>query len=460
MADGTFLTHNKIRPGAYINVTAEPKTSGAASDRGIVVLPLATGWGEKFTKLNAGEDTLLKLGYDLTSNKLLLVKEAMKNASKVYVYRLDDGSDENKAKATIGDSSTLQVTAKYAGTRGNDIKISIGAAPGDDSGFIVETYLMDGDTAVLKDKQTVASAAGLADNDWVVFDKAGTLSATAGTSLTGGKDATVTNQQFTDFMSYIENIDYNTVAFPVALGESDAQQQQAALMDLVKTYITRMRETLGKKVQAVIPYYEDWGKNMDYEGIIQVLNGVKMADGTILDNAAATAWVAGCTAGANVNQSNTYKIYDGAQEAYPLLTDEEITDALGNGMFLFDGWDGNVKVEMDINSYHSFSASKPRGFSKNRVVRVMDSIANDIKTIFGAYYIGKVNNNADGRNLFKKEVIQYLENLQNIAAIQNFDSSADVIVEAGNELDQVICSCNVQPVDSMEKLYMTVTLSL
>lgn len=34
MAGGTFLTKNKVRPGAYVNIAAEAKTSGSISDRG------------------------------------------------------------------------------------------------------------------------------------------------------------------------------------------------------------------------------------------------------------------------------------------------------------------------------------------------------------------------------------------------------------------------------------------
>ena len=44
-----------------------------------------------------------------------------------------------------------------------------------------------------------------------------------------------------------------------------------------------------------------------------------MADGTEIDKVKATAWVAGTAAGAAVNESNTYKKYDGALEASPLL---------------------------------------------------------------------------------------------------------------------------------------------
>jgi hypothetical protein len=41
-------------------------------------------------------------------------------------------------------------------------------------------------------------------------------------------------------------------------------------------------------------------------------------------------------------------------------------------------------------------------------------------------------------------------------AIQNFDSTEDIDVLPGNEVDEVIVKLIIQPVDSMEKMYMTV----
>ena len=47
--------------------------------------------------------------------------------------------------------------------------------------------------------------------------------------------------------------------------------------------------------------------------------------------------------------------------------------------------------------------------------------------------------------------------LQEMNAIQEF-SADDVIVSAGDEIDSVIVTIGVKPVDAMEKLYMTVTV--
>lgn len=43
-------------------------------------------------------------------------------------------------------------------------------------------------------------------------------------------------------------------------------------------------------------------------------------------------------------------------------------------------------------------------------------------------------------------------------AIQNFDVS-DVVIVKGNDSDAVVVTANIQPVDSVEKIYITVNLS-
>ena len=48
--------------------------------------------------------------------------------------------------------------------------------------------------------------------------------------------------------------------------------------------------------------------------------------------------------------------------------------------------------------------------------------------------------------------------LQNMGAIKNFEA-ADVTVLPGDDIDSVVVDLNIEPVDAMEKLYMTVYVS-
>lgn len=109
-----------------------------------------------------------------------------------------------------------------------------------------------------------------------------------------------------------------------------------------------------------------------------------------------------------MNESLTYAAYDDAVDVAPRYTNAQIEAALTAGEFLFTPSNNRAVVEQDINTFLSYTPKKNKSFHKNRVIRVMDGIANDLKRIFEASYIGKVDNNVDGRALFRKEIVVYL----------------------------------------------------
>lgn len=437
MAGGTFTVQNKVRPGAYINFKSAGKPLGTLSERGIVTLPLILNWGQskEVIAITAETNVLNLLGYSLLDKEMLLIKEAAKRAATILVYRVNGGE---KATANI---APLTITAKYGGKRGNDLTVR-SVADVDNEGVFVVTTLLDG---ISVDEQIARTVEELKDNDFVAFSGTGTLVASAGAALTGGTNTVATSQDYLDYFSAIEVLTWNTMAMPT---------DDSTIKGATVSFIKRMRETEGKKVQAVLPNYS----NADHEGIISVKNGVVLEDGTIIDSIKATAWVAGATAGAEVNQSNTYSAYEESVDVDIRYNNTQIIQALETGEFVFVEQDGKAVVEQDINTFTSFSSEKDKSFRKNRSLRVLDAIGNDINRIFKKYYIGDEDNNTDGRNLFKAECIKYMESLQKINALQNFDSSQDVIVRAGEEGDAVDVDTYVQTVDSMEKLYMTVTV--
>lgn len=438
MAGGTWTTQNKVRPGVYINIRSEAQPVGALGDRGVATIALPLSWGpsKQVMTIEAGQNVFDVLGYDITAPQLLLVREVLKRARTLLLYRLNEG---DKATANIGSENVMTVTAKYSGVRGNDISIVVQANVDNPNLFEVQT-LVDGREV---DLQTVSVIEELEDNAWVTFSGTGAPEPTAGVNLAGGTDGSVTNADYTDYLEIIELHDFNTMAAPI---------DDETLKGVFVSFVRRLRENEGKKIQVVLPDYA----TADYEGVISVKNGVVLSDGTTLNNVQATAWVAGATAGANVNESLTYAAYDGAVDVDERYTHTEIVQALKNGEFLFEYSDGRAIVEQDINSFTSFTPEKRQHFSKNRVIRVLDSIGNDLKRIFEQFYIGKVNNDADGRNLFKNEIINYLNSLQNIGAIQNFDPQADIQVSQGNDVDSVYVELYVQPVDAIEKIYMNI----
>lgn len=438
MAGGTWTTQNKVRPGVYINFRSAPASVGTVGERGTVTMALPLSWGpaKQVIQIEAGQDVREILGYDIADSALVLVREALKRARYLLLYRLNTGT---KAKATIG---SLTATARDGGARGNDITIVIQPNVDNESLMDVAT-LVDGRE---EDRQTGATADELQANAWVTWSGTGSLTETAGAKLTGGTDGDVTNADYSDYLAEIEKWEFNTMALV---------SQDVILKQLYEAFVKRLRDEEGRKIQVVMETYPGG----DYEGVIKVKNGVVLSDGTALTAAQATAWFAGATAGAAVNQSLTYQAYDGAIDANPRLTHTETVAALKAGEIVFTHSGGRAIVEQDINSFVSFTPEKRQHFAKNRVIRVLDGIANDIKRIYETNYIGKVDNNADGRNLFRAEIVAYLQSLQGMGGVQNFDPQTDVSVEAGSDSDAVLVRCGVQPVDAAEKIYMTVEVA-
>jgi hypothetical protein len=438
MAGGTWTRQNKVRPGAYINFKSKTKEAGVLGERGIATMPLVLSFGpeKQVIEINIDTDLFNTIGIDISDDEALLIREVLKRAGKLLIYRLNTGV---KAAATL---STLTVEANYSGTKANQIKIIIQTNIEDNTAFDVITML----GTIQLDKQVkVKTIAELQPNTFVTFKGTGNLQATAGLPLSGGTDGAITNQNYTEYLASIELYEFNTMGIPTT---------DSSLKAVVATFVKRLREQEGRKIQAVLEKYPE----ADYEGVISIRNGVILSDGTTIPSDKAVAFVAGATAGANINQSNTYTVYDGAVDVDIRYTNTETESFLKNGDIVFTTNNNRVIIEQDINTFKTFTEEKSKDFRKNRVLRVLDAINNDVKTLWDTKYAGEGNNNADGRNLFKKDVIKLLEAMQGINALENV-APEDVDIYAGADKDAVLAQIAAQPVDSMEKLYMEVEVA-
>lgn len=442
MAGGTWLSQNKVRPGAYINFKAVPKSSMTVGDRGIVAIGLSLNWGKENDLIEVLSTDMLDgsskklIGFDAFSPESKLLAGALKYCYKALVYRMDNGS--TKASVKIGN---LTCTAKYAGTFGNNILVAITE---NKSLFDVVTYV-NGETV---DSQKVSTISELENNDYVVFSGTGALEANAGSALTGATSGTTSE----------------TTAYPSMFAKLKMAKWQVfvcnssdvSIKSNVVSFINQLRNDEGKYVQGVIPNYD----GADDEGIINSVSSV-VIDGVTFSVEEFTSIVGGLTAGANFNESNTAKVIAGATSIVNEMNDAEIKNALKSGKFVIStSADGSkVKVEQDINSLHTFTKEKNYAFSKNRVLRTLDEIGTTTKITWEETYEGKVDNDETGRGIFKDDLVAYGTELQRLRGIQEFNGPDDISVVQGNDLDSVLVEWMVKPVDSMEKLYMQVSVN-
>ena len=117
-----------------------------------------------------------------------------------------------------------------------------------------------------------------------------------------------------------------------------------------------------------------------------------------------------------------------------------------------------VKMDELVPMSRIMSAPITGPYHKNRVIRLLNTIANDIYQQFSDGYIGVVNNNEQGRMMFKSAIVGYLLDIQANNGIQNFEAE-DVTVEPGEAIDAIVVNLAIQPVDSVEKIYVTITVN-
>lgn len=452
LGGGTWLTQNKKLPGTYINFTSKVRASVNLADRGYAAMPLELDWGpegEVFTVENEDfqKNSMKYFGYDYSHEKIKGLRDLFKNLKTGYFYRINNGAA--KASCTLA-------TAKYSGTRGNDLVIALQANIDNDDQYDITTYLKDPNTGTMTtlDKQTISSWDDVQDNDYVVFTREGDLSTatTAGTPLTEGSNGEdVTGLQYQEFLEKIEPYYFNI------LGCVSTEEE---IQDLMVQFTKRLRDEVGAKFQCVLYNYE----NADYEGVISIQNAVT-DEGE--NPASLVYWVTGAEASCAVNASCTNKTYDGDFTVNTNYKQTELENAITNGMLIFhrvaDSVDsdivGNVNILRDINTFTSFTKEKNEDFSSNQVIRVLDQHAIDIARLFNKTYLGKEPNDEEGRTALWGDIVAYEQEMQRIRAITNFSSDDVPVPTMGQSKETVLSEYAIQPVMCMEKLYMNIIIS-
>lgn len=440
MAGGTWQSQNKVLPGAYINFKSVPRPMVTVGDRGIGTMPLQLDWGAEGELIDVYSTDMLdgkslaKVGVTAFDSAAKLLNLMLGNCYMAKIFRLNSGG--TRAAADIGG---LTARAKYSGTFGNKITVSVVA---DESLFIVTTFI-DGTS---KDTQRVMLIEELDDNDFVTFSGEGTFTENAGIPLIGGTNG----------------VEYPPSAYPTYLALASMARWQCMAIPAngitvnpqINTFIKRMRDDEGRYVTAALADYA----GADYEGIINSIHGT-VIDGETITKDEFTAWVAGATAGAAMTQSNAGRVVRGATQIIGELDVPGQIEALRRGKFILGtNQNGDIAVVNDINSLHTFTPEKNKSWSLNQFIRVIDNWGVDVKNLWEQTYKGKVQNNINGRAIFRSDLIALANEYQRLTAIDEFAGAEDIEVSPGTELNAVLSTSRIKPVVAMTHLYMTVEL--
>jgi len=434
-----WVSQNKVRPGAYINFSAVAQPAITIGDRGIGTMAIPLSWGPENTLIEVlstdltDGTSLSKVGFTAFDEESKILSLMLSGCYKALVYRLDNGG----VRATVT-SGSLTAQAVYPGTKGNQITIAITEA---NELFTVTTYV-DG---VSRDIQTVSTVQELVNNSYVEFSGFGALTVNSGITLTGGTNGSVNaSTAYPEYLALARKANWQTMAL--------TQDNNTYAAQFAK-FAEEMRETEGKYVQVVVANYDA----ADYHGVINSDCGVMMGNVEISAEEA-TAWVAGITAGASIVQSNVGKVFNGATRLLNERTNTEYEDAIRAGKFVLSSNTlGEITAEKDINSLHTFTDALSSNFSLNQVIRVLDEIGTRLAETWERSYKGKVQNNENGRNVYKADILTYFGELQRVGAIENFAGADDIVVDAGKDKTSVVLTISrIDPVAAMDTLYALV----
>ena len=445
MAGGTWTSQNKARPGVYIRFTSSRGLGITVGERGTVTICEPMSWGPvgQVMTVEAGADMTPFCGYDITAPQAQFLNEIFKGSNRtpapntLLLYR---PTATGSAQATAA-TGVLTATALYPGVRGNDITIVITEVVDEEGTFTVST-VVDGN---IVDEQTGANVSDLVANDWVTWSGTGALAATVGVPLTGGADGTVQSSAYSAYLTAIEPYKFDIMIY---------DGSDSTVQDAMVAFIKRLADENGQYSQLVASGLT----NPDSRYVIDLESGATLSSGVQLTAQQATWWLGGAEAGARSNQSLTYASSPGAIACTPVMTNSQYIAAINAGQIVFFADDNEVRIETDINSLTTFTPDITNVYRKNRVMRLCNTIANDVYKQFSQNFIGVVNNNEQGRALFQAAIVGYLLDIQGNQGIQNF-SAEDVEVLPGTDIDAIIVNVTLQVVDSVEKIYMTLEIN-
>lgn len=448
---GSFVTQNKVLPGAYANVVTAEKATATLGERGFaaIALPIRAETAGKVITITNVEylQTPEKfLGDNIPAESEIALDELFKHALTAYIFDTYSGE---AAKAVI--TMTLDGSITTTG-----IEITGGTT----------TITQLGDTAIgASDFKTLFDLTINSESkDWVsngsdVIPAGATIGLTAKTeghldsavltslqSIGAVKDSVITDGHPT-----IEKPDVGKICMGLEPYDFNCLAAYAETGEDVTKYISQIkiwRDQYGKKCQLVV-YNES---KPDYEGVINIANTVTDAGAPAY---ALVPWVCGVEAACGVNESVQNTAYDGVYTINTEYSQTGLEDMLNKGMFVFHRAYDDVVVLDDINSLVTTTVDKGEDLKSNQVIRVVDQIANDIAKLFNTKYLGKIPNDNSGRISLWADIVKHHNNLQDLRAIEDFESE-DVVVSEGETKKNVVVFDAITPVVAMSKLYMTI----
>jgi hypothetical protein len=467
---GTYLEHtSKDLSGVYTLIVAvlEYVVMGA---RGIVAYPFTANWGpcNDLTIVLYGSEFDAKFNPTgstaVTANKISALAFKGK-PQKILAYRMAT-TDAKKGQAILNDAQAtpqMSLTLETLYESDRSFVVTIKDSLNIEGGKMLE-LTENGNLLFRTESGTLDDLATKIDySDYIRVKSKGTQlpANNAGVSFTGGSNgAVVTSFEYDAFLDTIE-ADGTCNAFSL-----DSVTDET-IIAMVVTFVKRVRDE-GFYTTFVRGGPQSWDTNLDasgaaafvcnHRGIVCVGNGV---DGyTAADMA---IFIAARVASVPLNRTLTDEVVDFVAVNKKLKPGERVTAKL-NGTLVFVADGKAVVIDEGINTLTVPHANEVKEMGKIRINNTLDQIAHDLE-VFGNEYKKSLSNTDAARKTYAATVTEtYYKGLVAMEVLQPGATYTPDPEYHGKDavfhpkVDEAFFVSDIQPVDSMEKIYQKMRL--
>lgn len=447
MAQLYFAGEQKIRPGVYYrHSNASNGQQGGAMD-GVNAIVAKASWGPTGVVTVHETATNLKETYGNDVETALMLFNA--GARRVYMYR-PEGTGGVAGKATVGNAT---IEAKHVGARA--LKVKIQTKPG--STTKKECIVLDGATQLEKvsfeaTSSTECSAlkTALENSAYVTCTFSTDGAVTAGEyALEGGKDPTVTTEDYQKGFSALEPFSYNVLSTDSA---------DDAVAQIMLAYANEA-EIAGKLVIGVIgdteSDFEDRcakAKGYNDKNIVFMGSAFNVGD-EVVSGAKAINYAAGIISSTPSNQSIVHSVVQTATDLPEKLTNAQYEEAIQNGMLMLSiGPNGQIWFDSGVNTLVTPAQNEDNGWKKIKRTKVRFELMDRLDKVV-APLVGKVNCDSDGVGA----VIHVgMGVINEMVAERKLASGASIIEDPDNPHagDSAWFVIDANDIDSLEKIYL------
>ncbi|MBQ8997926.1 MAG: phage tail sheath subtilisin-like domain-containing protein [Clostridium sp.] len=427
---------------------------GELKNKGIITIPLTLDFGPSQKIIEITQETNIKevLGYDLQHPKMLLLREGLKKADKILLYRVNTG------KYAIGNTPKGKIISQYPGERGNDIKIliypvnkwgQVSKSDGDEWGQVFKIGVVTMLEGEVVEVQYVGCLDELRDNAYVRFEMRGEISEEEyyEVELCGGETFEARIREWDRFFEVIGYYDWRVMALPV--GGVKVKRRGVKL-------IKHLREVEGRSVYVVMGDFAE----ANSEGVLSVANGVELSDGVKLTANECTVFVAASVASATLEEGIVLNAYEGAIGLVKKMSHAQMMSYLDRGEIVFVKSGKKVVIAEDINTFKAFTPKKTNVYRENRFVRIVDVIREDLHKLMKIYYsayIKRGKSPQECKQYYKEVCVQYIKLLQNRNLLYDCVPENDIAVYLAEELDGADISLEIKIKNMAEKVYVGIS---